>query len=119
MIIALAREDAAATALLAELEPRAYFIVPAPVLCEVLRGGRSDAAVNWVLGKYAGDVVSTNGGAARKAGESLGAAHARSSMAMDALIGATAIAHGVDAVVTADGDDYRALFGKAVEIIDL
>ena len=117
MVIALSRKSASAFALLDELARIAFFIIPAPVLAEVLRGKPSDSAIHWVLNKYADDVVPTNGSAARAAGRALGSTKAR--LIVDALIGATALEHGAKVIVTGDSRDYHALFGLQLKTIEI
>lgn len=117
-LIALSRADRSTIALLKALrEERTLLIIPAPVLAEVLRGNRTDAAVHRILNCYSDEIVPTNAEAAKLAGALMGGAGASSTMTMDALIGATALEYNATDLVTADPRDHRCLLGERLDII--
>jgi predicted nucleic acid-binding protein len=117
-LIALSRGDRSAIALLKALrQEQTLLIIPAPVLAEVLRGNRADAAIHRILNCYSDEIVPTSAEAAKYAGELLGRAGASSTMTMDALIGATALEYKSTDLLTADEDDHRRLLGEKLDII--
>lgn len=119
-VIALANNDRPAMTLLKALaQERALLIVPAPVLAEVLRGGRADAAVHRILKKYADSLVPTSAAAATKAGQILGEAKAPPTMTVDALIGATALERGATDLLTGDPDAHNKLWHGQLAVIPL
>ena len=119
-VVALSKGRRDAVVLLKALQQeRTPIIIPAPVLAEVLRGGRGDAAVHRVLSMYSDDIVPTNAASARYAGELLGAAKAGSTLTVDALIAATAAHHGATDLLTGDATDYGRLAGDVLDIIPL
>jgi predicted nucleic acid-binding protein len=116
-IIALARGDAYAAALVQEIrEDGGSVAVPAPVLAEVLRGGRSDAAVHRVLNAIDYELTTTPR-AARAAGAAIGRVRGAPSLTLDALIVETAVEHGTDGIMTQDLRDMRALAAGRLVIL--
>ena len=115
-VIALARGKRTARALLHEASSGgAQFFIPAPVLTEILRGGPQDAAVNHVVKVY--EVLPTGERAARLAGAML--RDHPPTLAMDALISATALHHGADAIWTQDAEDHESLAQGLLKIISV
>jgi predicted nucleic acid-binding protein len=93
----------------------AQVLIPAPVLAETTRGSRNDAAVNRLV-KAVGFVPSVTEAIARHAGSRLAG---RRGMTVDALIIATASAHGATDMLTTDADDCRQLDNGTMNIIAL
>lgn len=83
-------------------ERGALLRVPAPVLAEVCRGSRFDAAVNVLLNRGAILVVELTREIAQRAGALLARTHMASSNAIDAFVVATALEF--DTAVIASGD---------------
>lgn len=115
-VIALAHGKPIARSLLRAAEASgAYFLIPAPVLSEVLRGTPQDASVNRIVRLY--EVVPTGERAARSAGAML---HGRSpALAMDALICATAATAGADAIWTQDAADLESLVPSGLRVVSV
>jgi predicted nucleic acid-binding protein len=90
-------------------EASALVRVPVPVLAEVCRGGRFDAAVNHVLRGRGIGVVPLTEADARRAGALLARAKLGSAHAVDAFVVATALAHGRAIIATGDPDDLSRL----------
>lgn len=86
--------------------------VPSVVLVELYRGGGTDEAIDTVLARGFGQVVTTGARVARIAGHLLAATGSGSAMAVDALVVATAIRLGGGVVVTHDPDDLRLLAAR-------
>ena len=86
----------------AAYERGALLRVPAPVLAEVCRGSRFDAAVNVLLNRGAILVVELTREIAQRAGALLARTHMASSNAIDAFVVATALEF--DTAVIASGD---------------
>lgn len=90
-------------------EKQALVRVPAPVLAEVCRGARHDAAINHLL-KNAGIVVSElTRSIAQEAGHLLARVKLSSAHAVDAFVVATAAEFDAAVIATADPDDIRRL----------
>jgi predicted nucleic acid-binding protein len=104
--------------LVAAKEGNAQIRIPAPVIAEVHRGGRRDAAVNRVLGKHNG-VVPMDAAIARTAGALLGRDGLDSCHAVDAFVIATAIELGVAVVCTGDPDDLDSLAREHENVVVL
>jgi len=83
-------------------ERGALLRVPAPVLAEVCRGARFDAAVNAVLNRGAIVVAELTREIAQRAGALLARARMSSASAIDAFVVATALEF--DTAVIASGD---------------
>jgi predicted nucleic acid-binding protein len=103
------------------LERRAIVRVPAPVLAEVCRGPRFDAAVEHVLtakGIVVADLVRKT---AQRAGHLLAKAKLSSAHAVDAFVVATALEFDRAVIATGDVLDMQRLIGsnKGVRIFDL
>jgi predicted nucleic acid-binding protein len=83
--------------------------VPAPVLAEVCRGSRLDAAVNQVLNREAIRVADLTRGIAQRASGLLARARMSSDRAVDAFVVATALEFDVSIIATGDADDLARL----------
>ncbi|MGE5787289.1 MAG: PIN domain-containing protein [Myxococcales bacterium] len=101
--------DRARAILATACERRALVRVPSPVLAEVCRGSRFDAAINrLLLGK--GIVVSDlTRGIAQRAGGILQKAKLSSAHAVDAFVVASALDYDSAVIATGDEDDMRRL----------
>jgi predicted nucleic acid-binding protein len=91
------------------LERKALVRVPAPVLAEVCRGARFDAAVNRLLLGRGIAVHELTRATAQRAGEILARAKLSSVHAVDAFVVATATEYDSAVIATGDGDDIRRL----------
>jgi predicted nucleic acid-binding protein len=83
--------------------------VPAPVLAEVCRGSRFDAAVNQLLKREAIRVTDLTRDIAQRAGALLGKARMSSSNAIDAFVVATALEFDASVIATGDVKDLKRL----------
>jgi len=83
--------------------------VPAAVLVEVYRGGGTDEAIDYVLGRGFARVVTTGVRIARIAGHLLAVAGRDSELAIDALVVATAVRLGGGIILTHDPGDLERL----------
>ena len=83
--------------------------VPAPVLAEVCRGGRFDAALNQFLNRDAVRVVDLTTQMAQRAGSLLTAASMSSVHSIDAFVVATALGFEAAVIATGDPKDLRRL----------
>lgn len=83
--------------------------VPSPVLAEVCRGGRFDAALNQFLNRDAVRVVDLTGPMAQRAGSLLTAAKMSSVHAVDAFVVATALEFEAAVIASGDLKDLRRL----------
>lgn len=90
-------------------ERGALLRVPAPVLAEVCRGSRLDAAVNQLLAREAIRVADLTRRVAQRAGGLLARARMASDRAIDAFVVATALEFEVSIIATADVDDLARL----------
>jgi len=90
-------------------ERGALLRVPAPVLAEVCRGPRLDAAVNQVLNREAIRVLDLTRPVAQRAGGLLAKARMSSDNAVDAFVVATALEFEVAVIATADAKDLARL----------
>ena len=90
-------------------ERGALLRVPAPVLAEVCRGSRLDAAVNQLLTREAIRVADLTRRIAQRAGGLLARARMASDRAVDAFVVATALEFEVSIIATADVDDLARL----------
>lgn len=93
-------------------ERRALVRVPAPVLAEVYRGSRYDAAIDRILNGKGLLVVPLTQEIARVAGQLLAKSKLRSSHAVDAFVVATALAFDAALIATGDPEDIRRLVGN-------
>jgi predicted nucleic acid-binding protein len=90
--------------------------VPALVLAELLRGRRTDAAVDQAVRELGLRTVAVGPRLARWAGELLGRARLDSCSMVDATVVATAILAGGGVVATADPDDLALLAADATNV---
>jgi len=115
-IIALSRGDRTAIALLRYFRAHgAYFIVPAPVLTETLRGGKTDAAVYRIVNAM--QIATLDKTAARDAGARLGATGSTS--VIDAMIVAVAVQAGATDILTSDPTDISKLTQQRLHVVQL
>lgn len=90
-------------------ERGALLRVPAPVLAEVCRGPRLDAAVNQLLNRQAILVADLTRQIAQRAGGLLARARMSSNSAVDAFVVATALEFDVSIIATGDVKDLARL----------
>ncbi|HQP39425.1 MAG TPA: PIN domain-containing protein [Polyangiaceae bacterium] len=90
-------------------EQRAPVRVPAPVLAEVCRGSKRDAAVERILNERGIGVVDLTADCARRAGALLEKAKLDSSHAIDAFVVATAMQFEFAVIATGDPRDLQRL----------
>jgi predicted nucleic acid-binding protein len=90
-------------------EKRALVRVPAPVLAEVCRGARFDAAVNRVLHDKGIGISDLTREIAQRAGGLLAKAKLASEHAVDAFVVATALQFDRAVIATGDPKDIRRL----------
>lgn len=90
-------------------ERHALVRVPAPVLAEVCRGPRFDAAVDHLLKGRGIAVADLTRSVAQRAGALLSSAGLSSRHAVDAFVVATALEFEAAVIATADPDDMRRL----------
>jgi predicted nucleic acid-binding protein len=90
-------------------ERRALVRVPAPVLAEVCRGVRHDAAVNHLLSNPGVVVVELTRPIAQRAGHLLARLKLSSAHAVDAFVVATALQFETAVIATGDPADIRRL----------
>lgn len=83
--------------------------IPAPVLAEVCRGPRRDAAVNQLLKRAAIRVVELTRETAQRAGALLEKAGMSSRHAIDAFVVSTALEYDSAVIATGDVEDLRRL----------
>ena len=83
--------------------------VPSPVLAEVCRGGRLDAAVNQFLNREAVRVVELTRQIAQRAGSLLTIARMSSANAVDAFVVSTALEFELALIATGDPKDLKRL----------
>lgn len=106
-VLALARGDPKARSIVRAATERGFLVaIPAPVVAEVHRGGRRDAAVDRVL-TAVDMVIPTSETVARRAGELLGAAGLDDPV--DAIVVAEALASLPAMILTSDSGDVRRL----------
>lgn len=101
--------ERAATILRVAHQKRALIRVPAPVLAEVCRGVRYDAAVNHLLNNPGVRIVELDRAAAQQAGQMLARLKLSSAHAIDAFVVATALQFDTAVIATGDPDDIRRL----------
>lgn len=97
-------------------ERRALVRVPSPVLAEVCRGPRFDAAINHVLNSKGIGVCELTRPIAQRAGALLSQAKLSSAQAVDAFVVATAMQFGTAVIATSDPRDIRRLAGRSAHI---
>jgi hypothetical protein len=90
-------------------ERRALVRVPAPVLAEVCRGPRSDAAIDRLLKDRGIAICALTQGIAQRAGGLLAKAKLTSAHAVDAFVVATALEFDAAVIATGDPGDIRRL----------
>jgi len=90
-------------------ERRALVRVPAPVLSEVCRGPRFDAAVDRLLHGRGIAVIELTRGMAQRAGALLARSRLSSAHAVDAFVVASALSFEAAVIATGDPDDIRRL----------
>ena len=83
--------------------------VPSPVLAEVCRGGRLDAAVNHFLNREAVRIVELTRQIAQRAGSLLTIARMSSANAVDAFVVSTALEFEIALIATGDPKDLKRL----------
>lgn len=83
--------------------------IPAPVLAEVCRGARRDAAVNQLLKRDAIQVVDLTREVAQRAGALLEKQGLSSQHAVDAFVVSTALAFDSAVIATGDVEDLKRL----------
>jgi|SRR5690606_13338623 len=93
-------------------ERRALVRVPAPVLAEVCRGPRFDAAVNLVLNNKGIAVCELTRALAQRAGGLLAKAKLSSEHAVDAFVVSTALDFDSAVIATSDPKDIKRLLGS-------
>jgi predicted nucleic acid-binding protein len=93
-------------------ERRALVRVPAPVLAEVYRGARFDAAIDRLLNGKGILVVPLTQELSRVAGHLLAKAKLGSAQAVDAFVAATAMSFDAALVATGDPKDLKHLLGN-------
>lgn len=97
-------------------ERRALVRIPAPVLAEVCRGPRLDAAVNHVLNNKGIAVLDLTRDVAQRAGSLLTKAKLASEHAVDAFVVATALEFDSAVIATGDPKDIRRLLGSSRKV---
>jgi predicted nucleic acid-binding protein len=90
-------------------ERGALLRVPAPVLAEVCRGARLDAAVSQLLNRDAMLVVDLTRAIAERAGAILARARMASTHAVDAFVVSTALEFDIAVIATGDASDLARL----------
>jgi predicted nucleic acid-binding protein len=90
-------------------ERHALVRVPAPVLAEVCRGARFDAAIERVLNNRGIEVCTLTQSIAQRAGGLLAKAKLTSAHAVDAFVVATALDFDAAVIATGDPGDIRRL----------
>lgn len=90
--------------------------VPSPVLAEVCRGGRLDAAINHFLNREAVRVVELTRPIAQRAGSLLAAARMSSAHAVDAFVVATALEFEQALIASGDVKDIKRLAAGYAEV---
>jgi predicted nucleic acid-binding protein len=90
-------------------ERGALIRVPAPVLAEVCRGPRFDAAIDLLLGREAFRVAELTREIAQRAGALLARARMSSANAVDAFVVATALEYERAVIATGDRKDLTRL----------
>jgi predicted nucleic acid-binding protein len=98
--------------LTAAYERRALVRVPAPVLAEVCRGPRFDAAVNHILDNNGISVFDVTRDVAQRAGGLLAKAKLASEHAVDAFVVSTALEFDSAVIATGDPKDIKRLLGS-------
>ncbi|CAN5670348.1 hypothetical protein BH09MYX1_BH09MYX1_36500 [soil metagenome] len=88
---------------------RALVRVPSPVLAEVCRGVRYDAAVNRLLNKLGMGAYELTRAVAQQAGHLLARLKLSSNHAIDAFVVATTLQFDTAVIATGDADDIRRL----------
>jgi predicted nucleic acid-binding protein len=97
-------------------EHRALIRVPAPVLAEVCRGPRFDAAIDHLLNGRGVSVADLTRAIAQRAGALLSEAHLSSQHAVDAFVAATALSYESSIVMTGHPKDMRRLLARHPQV---
>jgi len=105
-------EDRATAILTLAHDRRALVRVPAPVLGEVCRGPRFDAAINRILNDTGISVLDLTRPIAQRAGLLLAEARMSSTNAVDAFVVATALEFDRAIIATGDPNDIRRLAAR-------
>ncbi len=93
-------------------ERRALVRIPAPVLTEVCRGPRFDAAIHRLIAERGVGVVDLTRSIAQRAGELLARAKLSSAHAVDAFVVATALEFDAAVIATGDRADMQRLTAR-------
>jgi predicted nucleic acid-binding protein len=115
-LIAASKDQRVETVIRKWLREGADVVIPAPAIAEAIRGGPKDAAANRLI-QAVNLIATTTEAIARDAGSRLGTR--RSAATIDALIVATAEAHGATDIITTDPRDIRSLAGPCLHVIAL
>lgn len=107
-----ALEDRARAILSLAHDRRALVRVPAPVLGEVCRGPRFDAAINHLLNDRGISVLDLTRAIAQRAGQLLAKARMSSASAVDAFVVASALQFDRALIATGDPTDIRRLAAR-------
>ena len=94
------------------LERQAVIRVPAPVLGEVCRGSRFDAAIDHLLNGRGIAVADLTRPIAQRAGALLNDARLSSEHAVDAFVAATALDFEASVIITGDLHDFKRLLAR-------
>lgn len=107
--------------MLVSVDRGALLRVPAPVLGEICRGPRFDAAVSHFLANSGVAVCDLTGPLAQKAGALLGKARLSSEHAVDAFVVATALDFDAAVIATGDPADIKRLAGpyRQIRVLEL
>lgn len=97
-------------------ERRALIRVPTPVLAEVCRGPRFDAAIEHLLNDRGIGVTDLTRPIAQRAGALLAEARMSSDHAVDAFVAATALEHEASVVITGDPRDIQRLLARHPQV---
>ena len=95
---------------------RALVRVPAPVLAEVCRGVKQDAAINLLLNNPGVLVFDLTRSVAQQAGQMLGRLKLSSAHAIDAFVVATALQFETAVIATGDPRDMQRLAARFPQI---
>jgi hypothetical protein len=97
-------------------ETRALVRIPAPVLAEVCRGTRYDAAIDHLIGSHGIRVCELTREMAQRAGHLLAKAKLSSAHAVDAFVVSTALAFDAAVIATGDPADMRRLAARSIRV---
>lgn len=108
--------DRARAVLQVAFEHGAVVRVPAPVLAEVCRGARFDAAIEHALSARGIRVVDLTRAIAQRAGHLLAASKLSSAHAVDAFVVSTALEFGRSVIATGDPADMERLASRFKQV---